>query len=256
MSYTAIITGGTRGIGLGIAKELAKCGWNLAVCATREENENLQSLNMLRDFGVEVFYAQMNVADEDSRQKAFAKITAKFARIHLLVNNAGIAPKQRLNILETTPDSFRQLMQTNLEGPFFLTQTVANEMIRQKAESPEEPAMIVNISSISATVASTSRGEYCISKAGVSMATKLWAIRLAEYGIYVYEIRPGIISTDMTTAVREKYDQLIADGLVPQARWGLPEDVGKAVRILAQSELAYSTGQVIMVDGGQLLERL
>ena len=256
MNYTALITGGTRGIGLGISKELAKCGWNLAVCATRDENENLDPLNMLREFGVEVFYAKMNVAEEDSRREAFEKIEAKFPQIHLLVNNAGIAPKQRLDILETTPDSFRQLMQTNLEGPFFLTQAVANLMVRQKKAKPDEPAAIVNISSISATVASTSRGEYCISKAGVSMSTKLWAVRLAEYGIPVYEIRPGIISTDMTASVREKYDRLIAEGLVPQGRWGLPEDVGKAVRILAQGELAYSTGQVIMVDGGQLLERL
>lgn len=258
MNKTAIVTGGNRGIGLGIALELARCGWNLIICATGEEQSNRESLDQLRSFGNEVLYVRMNIGDDQSCQAGLDRIFERDQDIHLLVNNAGIGPRQRLDILDTTRESFQEVMKINLEGPFFLTQAIAGRMIQQKKrQDSNDPRMsVINISSISATVASVSRGEYCISKAGVSMATRLWAVRLAEYDIGVYEVRPGIIQSDMTEAVREKYDRLIADGLVPQGRWGFPADVGRAVRVLAEGELTYSTGQVIMVDGGQLLERL
>jgi 3-oxoacyl-[acyl-carrier protein] reductase len=176
--------------------------------------------------------------------------------LHVLVNNAGVAPKVRADILEASEESFERLIKINLQGPYFLTQAVANWMVSQKNADPAFEGCIVNISSISASVASPNRGEYCISKAGISMATKLWAVRLSEFGIPVYEVRPGIIKTDMTAAVQAKYDALIAEGLLLQPRWGLPEDVGRAVAMLVRGDMAYSTGQVFVVDGGLTVERL
>jgi 3-oxoacyl-[acyl-carrier protein] reductase len=167
-----------------------------------------------------------------------------------------VAPKVRADLLEATEESYERVMRINLQGPYFLTQAAARWMVQQRQQDPGYAALIVNISSISATVASPSRGEYCISKAGVSMATKLWAARLGEFGIPVYEIRPGIVKSDMTKPVTEKYDKLIAEGLCVQARWGMPEDVGRAVAMLVRGDLAYSTGQVILVDGGLTLPRL
>lgn len=266
MQKTAIVTGGNRGIGFGIARCLARDGWRLAVCATREESACAEALAALRGTGTEVLYCRMNVADAGARTAALHSILERFGEIHLLVNNAGVAPSERLDVLETTEESFERVLRINLQGPFFLTQSVARIMARQQerrkddagnTEGKAPPAMsIVNISSISATVASISRGEYCISKAGVGMATKLWAARLAPLGIGVYEVRPGIIRTDMTAAVREKYDALIAEGLIPQRRWGTPDDVGTTVAALASGAFPYSTGQVVLVDGGQTIERL
>jgi len=172
------------------------------------------------------------------------------------VNNAGVAPKIRADILEASEESFEQLIRINLQGPYFLTQRVANWMIEQKKTMPGFAGCIINITSISATVASTNRGDYCLTKAAMSMSTKLWAVRLAEFDIPVYEVRPGIIRTDMTAPVQEKYDKLIAEGLLLQPRWGLPEDVGKAVAMLARGDLPYSTGAVLVVDGGLTLQRL
>jgi NAD(P)-dependent dehydrogenase (short-subunit alcohol dehydrogenase family) len=174
----------------------------------------------------------------------------------VLVNNAGVAPKVRADILEATEESYEWVMKINLQGPYFLTQAAANWMVEQKKQDASFSGCIVNISSVSSTVASPSRGEYCLSKAGVSMATKLWAARLGEFNIPVYEIRPGIIQTDMTATVKEKYDKLIGQGLLVQSRWGQPGDIGKAVAMLVRGDLAYSTGQVIMVDGGQTVQRL
>ncbi len=255
MSKTAIITGGNRGIGLGIAAALAKEGWNLAICATREEADCTEALTALRNDSPKVDYQKMNLAERESRETGLVAILKEFGKINLLVNNAGVAPEQRRDVLEMSPESYHRVMQINLEGPFFLTQAVAGIMIEHRKHS-REPMSIVNISSVSANVASVSRGEYCISKAGLSMVTQLWAVRLAEYDIPVFEIRPGIIRSDMTATVREKYDRLIAEGLIPQNRWGTPEDVGKAVAMLARGDLPYSTGQVIQVDGGQTLQRL
>ncbi len=174
----------------------------------------------------------------------------------MLVNNAGMAPRVRNDILEATEESFDEVLSTNLKGTYFLTQKAANRMIAQKKEDPAFQGCIINISSISATVASVNRGEYCVSKAGLSMATQLFAVRLGEYNIPVFEVRPGVIRTDMTARVKEKYDRLIEEGLCVQKRWGEPEDVGKVVASLASGHFMYSTGQVIMVDGGLSIPRL
>jgi NAD(P)-dependent dehydrogenase (short-subunit alcohol dehydrogenase family) len=177
-------------------------------------------------------------------------------RLHVLVNNAGIAPEVRADMLAADEDSFERLLRVNLKGPYFLTQALARFMIDQKREDPSWSGCVVNVTSVSATVASVNRGEYCVSKAGLAMASRLWAVRLATVGIPVYEVRPGIIRTDMTRAAQEKYDRLIEDGLVPQGRWGTPEDVGRVVAALARGDAPYSTGAVIVVDGGLTLPRL
>ena len=252
----ALVTGGTRGIGFGVAEALARDGFDLAVCGVRDESEVAEPLAALRATGSAVLYGQADVASADARWRLLESVKARFGRLHVLVNNAGVAPKVRADILDATEESFERLIRTNLQGPYFLTQAVANWMVSQKKADPAFQGCIVNVSSISATVASPNRGEYCISKAGVSMATKLWAVRLGEFDIRVYEIRPGIIKTDMTAAVQAKYDKLIGEGIMLQARWGLPADVGRAAAALARGDLAYSTGQVIMVDGGFTVPRL
>ncbi len=252
----AMVTGGTRGIGFGIAQQLAREGCDLAICGMRDEAAVADALGQLRRLWADVLYCQADVGDPAQRGAFLERVRQHFGRLNVLVNNAGVAPLVRADILEATEESFERVLRTNLQGPYFLTQAVARWMIEQKQQNPKYECCIVNISSISATVASPSRGEYCVSKAGLSMATQLWAARLGEYGIPVYEVRPGVIKTDMTAAVTEKYDKLIAQGLCIQARWGLPEDVGRAVAMLVRGDLPYSTGQVIMVDGGLTLQRL
>lgn len=256
MNRCALVTGGARGIGLGISRALAREGTNLAIFGRREDDAVRVVLAELRALGVEVIYCRGDIASAQDRQRALDEVRAAFGALNLLVNNAGVAPKVRADILEATEESFEWVLRTNLQGPYFLTQAVARDMVEARRADPACPACIVNVSSISATVASPSRGEYCISKAGVSMATQLWAARLGEFGIPVYEVRPGIIASDMTAAVKEKYDRLIGQGLCLQARWGMPEDVGKAVAMLARGDLPYSTGQVLMVDGGMTVQRL
>jgi len=256
MSKIALVTGGTRGIGLGIAEKLADEGWDLALMGMRPEEDLGDTFPGLRARGGRAIYCRGNVAEPADREAALAKIKAEFGALHLLVNNAGVAPKVRADILDATEESYDRVMTINLKGPYFLTQGVARWMVAQKEADPGFGGYIVNVSSISATVASPSRGEYCLSKAGVSMATQLWAVRLGEHGIPVYEVRPGVIMTDMTSVVKEKYDKLIDEGLCVQARWGFPADVGKAVAMLARGDLAYSTGQVLMVDGALTLPRL
>jgi NAD(P)-dependent dehydrogenase (short-subunit alcohol dehydrogenase family) len=256
MKKVALITGAGRGIGLGIAKSLASEGCNIVVCDIHDAETVADALDGLRERGAEVLYCRADVSDSDARARMLAQIKERFGRLDVLVNNAGVAPKVRADILEATEESYDWVMNINLKGPYFLTQAVANWMIAQQKEDTAFDGCIVNISSISATVASPSRGEYCISKAGVSMATKLWATRLGEFHIPVYEIRPGVIKTPMTAPVQEKYDKLISEGLMVQPRWGFPEDIGRAVAMLARGDLAYSTGQVIMVDGGMTLQRL
>jgi len=252
----ALITGGSRGIGLGIAKALAADGINLAIKGVRKENEVSGTLDKLKTFGMDVLYCQGNIASSQDRDKIINKIKERFNRLDILVNNAGVAPKERKDILQASEEGFENLMKINLHGPYFLSQSVANWMIEQKEQNEDLEACIITISSISSTIASVNRGEYCLSKAGLSMMTKLFAARLGEYNIPVYEIQPGIIETDMTAGVKEKYDKLIAEGLMIQRRWGRPEDVGKAVLALVSGSMAYSTGQVIMVDGGLSLPRL
>jgi NAD(P)-dependent dehydrogenase (short-subunit alcohol dehydrogenase family) len=254
--HIALVTGGTRGIGFGVAMSLAHEGLDLAICGVRDEAAAAESLEKLRAAGAGVLYCQCDVGNTEARAAMLARIRSHYGGLHVLVNNAGVAPKERLDILEEKEESFEWVLRTNLQGPFFLTQAVANWMLQQREAAPAFKGCIINVSSVSATMASPNRGEYCISKAGVSMATQLWATRLAEFGIAVYEVRPGITATDMTAGVKEKYDELIANGLVPQLRWGVPEDTGKAVAALTRGDFEYSTGQVIMVDGGLTIARL
>ncbi len=256
MNRVALVTGGSRGIGLGVAKCLAAEGCDLAICGVRTEGQVADAVEELGATGVDVLYVQADVSDREARQRLLAEAKEHYGRLHVLVNNAGVAPKVRADILEATEESYDRVMDINLKGPYFLTQAVARWMIEQGQEAPGFAGCIVNVSSISATVVSPSRGEYCLSKAGVSMATQLWAARLGEYGIPVYEVRPGVILTDMTRVVQDKYDRLIAEGLTVQPRWGTPEDVGQAVAMLVRGDLPYSTGQVIMVDGGLTVQRL
>jgi 3-oxoacyl-[acyl-carrier protein] reductase len=256
MKTIALVTGGSRGIGLGITKCLAADGCDVAVCGVRERAAVKDVLDELRGLGADVLYCQADVADPQARDRMLAEIKHHFGRLNVLVNNAGVAPKVRADVLEATEESFERVMRINLQGPYFLTQAVANWMIEQRGESEDFEGCIVNISSISAVVASPSRGEYCISKAGLSMATKLWAARLGEYNIPVYEVQPGVIKTDMTRAVEEKYDNLIDQGLLVQSRWGFPQDIGRAVAMLVRGDLPYATGQILVVDGGLTLPRL
>ncbi len=256
MKKVALITGGSRGIGLGIAEHLVRNGFDLAINGVRPAEAVAESIAQLRDLGADVLYCQGDIASREDRINVLAAITNHFGRLHVLVNNAGVAPKERRDILEATEESFEYVLSTNLQGPYFLTQKVANWMIDQGRKRSDFTGCIINISSVSATVASVNRGEYCIAKAGVSMATQLFAARLGEYNIPVYEVRPGIIKTDMTAGVTEKYDRLIDGGLTVQKRWGYPDDVGKAVAALARGDFPYSTGQVLLVDGGLTLPRL
>jgi NAD(P)-dependent dehydrogenase (short-subunit alcohol dehydrogenase family) len=232
----ALVTGGARGIGLGIALQLAEAGFTLVSSGRRPVEQAQAALDSIRERSNSSIYVQADVSIGTDR-----------ARLLLSV---------RADILEGREDSFDELIATNLKGPYFLTQAVSAWMIRQRASQAAVHRAIINIGSVSATMAGTNRGDYCISKAGVAMATRLWAARLAEFGIGVYEVRPGIIETDMTAGVREKYNALIESGLLLEKRWGTPEDVGRAVRILATGELSYATGAVLVVDGGLSVERL
>ena len=256
MKQVALITGGSRGIGYGIAIQLAQAGFDLVINGVRPISAIGDSLKELERLGAEVLYCQADVSSPDSRSLMLKEIRSHYGRLDILINNAGIAPKERKDILEASEESFTLLMQTNLQGPYFLTQAVARWMIEQKEQRVDFKGCIVNISSVSAVVASVNRGEYCIAKAGLSMVTQLFAARLGEYNIPVYEVRPGIIKTDMTAGVTEKYDKLIEGGLTVQKRWGTPEDVGKAVLAIVLGYLPYSTGQVLMVDGGMTLRIL
>lgn len=230
----ALVTGGTRGIGRGIAEKLRDEGWDVVVsCRTPREIP-----------GIRCVVADNSIASDRER------LISEAGDLDLLVNNAGIAPRVRADLLDMSEDSMDEVLDVNLKGPFFLSQLAAKAMIRRGC------GMIINISSMSAYTASVNRGEYCISKAGISMMTQLFAARLAEYGIPVYEIRPGIIRTDMTSGVTGKYDALIGGGLLPIARWGTPEDIAEAVSVLAEGRLRYSTGEVINVDGGFHIQRL
>ena len=259
----AIVTGASRGIGKGIAKELASLGYDLVInhfdfTAKGEPDESraVQTQKEIKDLGVDCESLRGDVGSAEDRRSLVALAKTKFGRCDMLVNNAGVAPSKRMDILEATEASFDRVLGINLKGPYFLTQQVANWMIEQKKTHPERAFRIVSTGSISSYTSSPARGEYCVSKAGISMMTKLYADRLAEYGIGVFEISPGIIETDMTSVVKDKYDKLIAQGLTPIKRWGQPEDIAKAVGAIARGRLDFSTGQVINVDGGFHLRRL
>lgn len=263
MNQVALITGASRGIGRGIALHLARIGFDLVLnyrsnkeAADQTAAECVAAAKSAgRATRVELFSGDISVSEVRTNLLAFTDRT--FERLDLLVNNAGIAPRQRLDLLEATEQSFDELIAVNLKAPFFLTQGAAKYFLRLQAKlGAEFRPKIITISSVSAYTASVNRGDYCVSKAGLSMMTSLFAARLAEHGIHVYEIRPGIISTDMTSGVKEKYDALIANGLTPIPRWGEPDDVAKAVGAVAQDLLPFSTGEIINVDGGFHLRRL
>ncbi len=257
---TAIITGAGQGIGRGIALELAKADFNIAGVDVIYQPENrdkglFEVRDRVRELGSEFLPIQADISDLSDHERIIHQTLQAFGCIHVLVNNAGVAPKQRLDVLETSPESYDRVMSINARGPFFLTQRVARYMLQEQAD-PSESRYIIFISSISAYYSSPSRAEYCLSKAAVSHAARIFAHRLAESGIRVFELRPGIIQTDMTAVVREKYDKLIAEGLVPQHRWGFPEDIGKAVVGLVKGYFDYSTGMIAEISGGMNICRL
>jgi len=252
---TAIVTGGTRGIGLGIARALAADGWNLALCGIRAEDAVRDVLQELRTGGRRVIYVSLDVSRTSDHSAFVDAVCERLGRIDALVNNAGRAPRLRADLLEATLESFDEVLRTNLAGPYFLTQRVARRLIEQPDQAGRR-GTIVFITSVSAAMASVNRGEYCVSKAGLAMAARLFAARLAEHEIPVYEVRPGIVATDMTAGVKEVYDRRIADGLVPNRRWGTPEDVGRVVAALLRGDLPYATGSLINVDGGLSIPRL
>jgi 3-oxoacyl-[acyl-carrier protein] reductase len=252
----ALVTGASRGIGRSIALALAAKGWRVAVNYAGNLAAAQETAAAIADAGSDSLIVQADIGKAADRERLVAAVVTRFRRLDLLVNNAGMAPRTRMDLLSTTEESYDEVMAVNLKGPFFLTQRVANLMIDlQQAGQVTEP-LIVNIGSLSAYTSSVNRGEYCISKAGMGMMTALFADRLAEYGIRVYELRPGVIATDMTRAVSARYDKLIAEGLTPMRRWGTGEDVAAAVAAIAEGYLPFSTGEVINVDGGFHLRRL
>lgn len=255
----SLVTGAGRGIGRGIAVELAKLGHVVVINYAGNAGTAEECLQLVREAGGDGITVQADVSLAEDRARLLREVLAAYARIDLLVNNAGVAPNVRADLLEASEESFDRLININLKGPYFLTQAVARQMIEQVEQgvaSSFGSPRIVSITSISAFTASVNRGDYCVAKAGLAMMTKLFAARLAEFGINVYEIQPGVIATDMTGGVKEKYDKLIEQGAWPIRRWGLPEDVGRAVAAIARGDLPFSTGEVIRVDGGFHLRTL
>ncbi|MBC7367087.1 MAG: 3-ketoacyl-ACP reductase [Undibacterium sp.] len=256
---TALVTGASRGIGRGIAIELARAGTRVAINYAGNAEAAAEALALVKAAGGDGFIVQGDVAVAADRERLVAETMANFGRIDLLVNNAGVAPKVRADLLDCGEESFDRLYAINLKGPFFLTQLVSKQMLKQTPDAEGFRGRIVNITSISVYTASINRGDYCMVKAGLAMMTKLFADRLANDGINVYEIRPGVIATDMTGGVKEKYDKLIITderGITPIRRWGKPEDIGRAVRAIAEDRFPFSTGAVFDVDGGFHLHRL
>lgn len=245
----ALVTGGRRGIGLGIAEELIKCGYKVFITGVSPEANNAIAV-----LGENARYIKCDSTDKKQRELLLDEVFAD-GGLDLLVNNAGIAPRVRSDLLEMSEESYDNVLDTNLKATFFMTQETAKRMIASFDENESRP-QIINVSSMSAYTVSINRGEYCVAKAGISMMTQLFAARLAEYGINVYEIRPGIIKTDMTSAVNDKYNALINEGLLPIKRWGEPEDIGRAVRAIAEGCFPYSTGEIFNIDGGFHIRRL
>ena len=257
----AFITGASRGIGRGIAIELAKRGYDIAGSSRISDSSNrangiFEVKQCVEELGSAFLPITGDVSVLDDHERMLEPVLKSFGRIDLLVNNAGVAPEKRLDILETTPESYDRVLSTNLRGPFFLTQRIAQLMIGRKKQNPDDRSSVIFITSVSAYISSPSRAEYCLSKAGLSLAAAIFADRLSAFGINVYEVRPGIIKTDMIATVREKYDKLVSEGLIPQQRLGTPEDVGKAVVALADGAFEYSTGLIVEVSGGMNIRRL
>jgi NAD(P)-dependent dehydrogenase (short-subunit alcohol dehydrogenase family) len=235
---------------------LATARFDLAINGRRPQADVAEAIVELESLGAKTLYCQADIGELTEHTRMLDAIRDRFGRLDVLVNNAGVAPQVRGDLLDATPESFDRLIRINLRGPYFLTQAAAKWMVEQRLADSDFQAAIVNVSSVSATEASVNRGDYCISKAGVAMATQLWAARLGEYGIPVFEVRPGIIRTDMTAGVADKYDKLLAEGLTVEPRWGTPDDIGRAVAVLATGQLTYATGAVLPIDGGLTLRRL
>ncbi|MBO4718223.1 MAG: 3-ketoacyl-ACP reductase [Spirochaetales bacterium] len=255
MKRTALVTGASRGIGLAIARQLGLDGMNVVMVATGSREKNASAIEGLENEGITVGYVQADISKHDDRLRIVSEAVSLFGRIDVLVNNAGVAPLQRADLLEMTEESFDRVVGINTKGNMFLTQAVARQMISQEPMDGRK-GVIINISSCSSVVSSVNRGEYCVSKAGISMLTTLYADRLAPEGILVHEVRPGVIDTDMTSTVHGKYNKLIDEGVFPIARWGKPEDVANAVSALASDKFMYTTGNYIDVDGGFHIRRL
>jgi 3-oxoacyl-[acyl-carrier protein] reductase len=252
----ALITGGTRGIGLAIGRALAAERWNLIVTGLRPASDVQDVVAELSSAGAGATYVAADIADASARADLVDVVRRRHGTVHALINNAGRAPRVRADLLDATEDSFEEIVRTNLQGPHFLTQAIARTMLDRRARDDSFRPSIVFVTSVSAQMASPSRGEYCVSKAGLAMTAQLFAVRLAPHGIPVYEVRPGIIATDMTAAVREMYDRRIAEGLIPEGRWGQPADVGRAVAALVRGDLPHASGSVIHIDGGLSIPRL
>ena len=246
----ALVTGGTRGIGLGIARALAAEGWTLALCGVRPLDQVRETI---ASFDGSAEYFQCDVSSRADRERMVDAIGSRWGCVETLINNAGRAPRVRADILEAEEENFEWLLRTNLQGPYFLTQSIVRQMLANESRPSRS---VVFVTSVSAEMVSTMRGDYCVSKAGLAMTAQLFATRLAPTGIQVYEVRPGVIATDMTAPVREMYDQRIANGLIPEGRWGQPEDVGRVVAALVRGDAPYATGSVIHVDGGLTIPRL
>ena len=256
MKKVALITGGTRGIGLGIAEHMAAAGYHLVLNGMRSHAAVEEVLQKFEAMGAAVHYVQGDIGQQTDRDKIIKESLDRFKAVHVLVNNAGVAPRVRKDLLEIEEADYDYLLNINLKGTFFLTQAVAKLMLEYKGRHPGVEASIITISSISAEVASINRGEYCMSKAGLGMMTRLMATRMGDAGIPVYEVRPGVIDTDMIASVKGKYENLLASGLTIEKRLGQPADIGRIVVALASGALPYSTGQVINADGGLMLRRL
>lgn len=253
----AIVTGASRGIGRAVALGLGQAGWHVAINYARNADAAEEVKRAIESAGGRGLIVQADISDTADRKRLVDETLQTFGRIDALINNAGVAPDVRADLLDASEASFDRLIDINLKGPYFLTQLAARRMIEQVRQGVLNAPKIVTITSISAYTASVNRGDYCVAKAGLAMMTALYAARLAEHGINVYEIRPGIIETDMTGPVKAKYDKLIlTDGITPIRRWGQAEDVGRAVVAVATDLLPFSTGQVIDVDGGYHLRVL
>lgn len=255
MKKVAIVTGGSRGIGFSIARQLGVDGYRIVILATGEAGRYQENFQLLDELEIEWHYVQGSIDSTEDRKRLVEETVSRFSRIDVLVNNAGVAPLERNDLLEMTEESFDRVIGINTKGTMFLTQLVARQMIKQERLGMKQ-GTIINVGSCSAEVTSTSRGEYCVSKAGVAMLTQLFADRLASENILVHEVRPGVIATDMTTAVKGKYDKLLEDGVFPIKRWGTPEDVANMVSVFCSDKVLYTTGNYIDVDGGFHIKRL
>ncbi|MCI8798333.1 MAG: 3-ketoacyl-ACP reductase [Lachnospiraceae bacterium] len=255
MEKAAIVTGASRGIGYAIARRLGLDGYSIVMLATGAQEKYEETLEELTKLGIRWHYVQGSIASSEDRKRLLEETLRVFGRVDVLVNNAGVAPLERKDLLEMEEESFDRVMGINTKGTLFLTQLIAKQMLQQE-QTGKKRGTIINIGSCSAEVSSVSRGEYCISKAGVAMITRLFADRLAPEGILVHEIRPGVIATDMTGAVKEKYEAMIEEGAFPIRRWGTPEDVADAVSVFCSDQILYTTGSFLDVDGGFHIRRL